>query len=68
MPDQNWCTHCAGPKLFVPVSLVSAGTKNFEGALKAFQFLVWHKNFGLALNILGPVKGQGINRDCTVSD
>ena len=24
------------------------------------QFLVWHKKFGLAQNVLGPVKGQGI--------
>ena len=24
------------------------------------QFLVWHKTFGPAQNILGPVKGQGI--------
>ena len=25
------------------------------------KFLVWHKKFGPALNILEPVKGQGIN-------
>ena len=25
------------------------------------QFFVWHKEFGPAQNILGPVKGQGIN-------
>jgi hypothetical protein len=24
------------------------------------KFLVWHKKFGSAQNILGPVKGQGI--------
>jgi hypothetical protein len=24
-------------------------------------FLVWHKKFGPAQNILGPVKGQGIS-------
>ena len=24
------------------------------------KFLVWHKKFGPAQNILGPVKGQGI--------
>ena len=24
------------------------------------NYLVWHKNFGPAQNILGPVKGQGI--------
>jgi len=25
------------------------------------NFLVWHKTFGPAQNILGPVKGQGIS-------
>ena len=25
------------------------------------KFLVWHKTFGPAQNILGPVKGQGIS-------
>ena len=25
------------------------------------KFFVWHKKFGPAQNILGPVKGQGIN-------
>ena len=25
------------------------------------RFFVWHKKFGLAKNILGPVKGQGIS-------
>ena len=29
-------------------------------ALNAVQFLVWHKIFGPAQNILGPVEGQGI--------
>ena len=32
----------------------------FEEALNAVKFLGWHKKFGLAQNILGPVKGQGI--------
>ena len=31
-------------------------------ALNAIQFLVWLKIFGPVQNILGPVKGQGINR------
>ena len=26
------------------------------------KFLVWHKKFGPAQNILGPVKGQGISQ------
>jgi hypothetical protein len=25
------------------------------------KFLVWHKKFGPSQNILGPVKGQGMN-------
>ena len=31
-------------------------------ALNAVQFLVWHKIFGPAQNILGPVEGQGIRK------
>jgi hypothetical protein len=38
-----------------------AGTKVFEEALNAVKVLGWLKNFGPAQNILGPVKGQGIN-------
>ena len=26
------------------------------------KFLVWHKKFGPAQNILGPVKGQGMSK------
>ena len=33
----------------------------FEEALNTIIFLDWPKKFGLAQNILGPVKGQGIN-------
>jgi hypothetical protein len=36
------------------------GTKVFEEALNAVKFLGWLKKFGLAQNILGSVKGQGI--------
>ena len=36
-----------------------AGTKVFEEALYAVKFLGWHKIFGPAQNILGPV-GRGI--------
>ena len=36
-------------------------TKVFEEALNAVKFLGWHKIFGPAQNILGPVKGQGIS-------
>jgi hypothetical protein len=38
-----------------------AGTKDFEEALNIVKFLGWFKKFGLAQNILGPEKGQGIN-------
>jgi hypothetical protein len=38
-----------------------AGTKVFEEALNIVKFLGWFKKFGLAQNILGPEKGQGIN-------
>ena len=38
-----------------------AGTKVFEEALNAVKFLDRLKNFGLAQNILRPVKGQGIS-------
>ena len=37
-----------------------ADTKVFEEALNAVKFLGWLKKFGLAKNILEPVKGQGI--------
>ena len=39
-----------------------AGTKVFEEALNAVKFLGWLKKFGLAQNILRPVKGQGIRQ------
>ena len=35
-------------------------TEVFEEALNAVKFLGWLKKIGLAQNILGPVKGQGI--------
>ena len=38
-----------------------AGTKVFEEALNAVKCLGWLEKFGLAQNILGPVKGQGIS-------
>ena len=45
----------------------SASSKTFVPAqkpilLNANNLFVWHKNFGPAPNILGPVKGQGISR------
>ena len=38
-----------------------AGKKAFEEAQNAVKFFGWLKEFGLAQNILGPVKGQGIS-------
>ena len=38
-----------------------SGTKCFWLPQYVNKFLVWHKKFGPAQNILGPVKGQGIN-------
>ena len=38
-----------------------ASTNVFEEGLNAVKFLGWHKIFGPAQNILGPVKGQGIS-------
>ena len=45
------------------ISLVTLNlvTKVFEEALNAIKFLDWLKKFGLAQNILEPVKGQGIS-------
>ena len=40
-----------------------ATTKGFEKALNTVQFLGWLKKLGLSQNILGPVKGQGINQN-----
>ena len=65
-----------GPKMFCtspnflsqPKNLTasSASSKTFVPAqkpilLNANHLFVWHKKFGLAQNILGPVKRQGIS-------
>ena len=48
-------------KTFYWMQIVSlSGTKYLWLPQYENEFLVWHKNFGLAQNILGPVKGQGI--------
>ena len=41
-----------------------SGTKCLRLPQYVNKFLVWHKNFGPAQNILGPVKGQGISQLC----
>ena len=59
---------CAGPNISSqPKNLTacSAFSKTFVLAqkpilLNANHHFVWHKKFGPAQNILGPVKGQGI--------
>ena len=65
MPDQKFTyilwqsqTFCAKQKdNLLSVKLV------FVPALYAVKFLGWHKRFGLAQNILGPVKGQGFRQN-----
>ena len=56
-------TYCGSHKYFVPDSKIGfcAITKGFEEELNAVKFLGWLKKFGMAQNILGPVKGQGIS-------
>ena len=41
------------------------GTKCLRLPQYVNKFLVWHKKFGPAQNILGPVKGQGIRKMVT---
>ena len=49
-------------KLFAFSKFIFSGSVIFFGvAPNAIQFLVWLKIFGPVQNILGPVKGQGIN-------
>jgi hypothetical protein len=60
----------APPKCFVPAQKLNLLYENhlFGLAQEVWdwhntyvnQFLVWHKQFGPAQNVLGPVKGQGI--------
>ena len=61
---------CAGPSILCqPKNLTafSASSKPFVPAqkpilLNANHLFVWHKKFGPAQNVLGPVKGQGIRQ------
>ena len=59
MPVTNILCQTKKPFAFIKI-VFCAGTKVFEAALNAVKFLGWLKKFGLAQNILGPVKGQGI--------
>ena len=57
--SQTFCARQKDDLHSVKLVFVPA-TKFFEEALNAVKFLVWLKKFGSAQNILGPVKGQGI--------
>ena len=74
--DSKQISPFTGPKIFCaspnflshPKSLTafSASSKTFVPAQKLIllngnHLFVWHKMFGPAQNILGPVKGQGIS-------
>jgi hypothetical protein len=50
-------------KIFFAFSKIGfcTGTQVFEEALNAVKFRDWLKKIGPAQNILGPVKGRGIN-------
>ena len=60
---------CAGPNSLSQhknLTAYSASSKSFVPTqktilLNAKHLFVWHKKFGPAQNILGPVKGQGIS-------
>ena len=65
--QKNGFEYCADPKNFVPEQKAMsirfsfcAGITIFSSALNIMQFFVWPKKTGLAQNILGHVKGQGI--------
>ena len=70
-----------GPKMFCAGPNVLSQSKNLiafsassktcvlaqkQHSLNANHHFVWHKTFGPAQNILGPVKGQGINHLITI--
>ena len=58
---KNLTAFSASSKTFVPAQKpILSGTKCFWLPQYVNKFLVWHKKFGPAQNILGPVKGQGI--------
>ena len=58
---------CVGPKIYLhtycarPKDDLHSVKLFFEEALNATKILEWLKTFELAQNILGPVKGQGMN-------
>ena len=53
---------CRHKKQFYWMQIIFlAGTKCLWLAQYVNKFLLWHKKFGPAQNILRPVKGQGIN-------
>ena len=66
---KNLTAFSASSKTFVPAQksillnaiIFLSGTKCLWLPQYVNNFLVWHKKFGPAQNILGPVKGQGIS-------
>ena len=66
---KNLIVFSASSKIFVPTQkIILLNANNFLSGTKCLRlpqyvnkFLVWHKKFGPAQNIFGPVKGQGIN-------
>ena len=56
---KNLFTNCASHKHFVPDKKDDLHSVKLV-FVRASKFLGWHKKFGTAQNILGPVKGQGI--------
>ena len=66
---KNLTAFSASSKTFVPAKkkhfywiqiIFLSGTKCLWLTQYVNKFLVWHKRFGPAQNIFGPVKGQGI--------
>ena len=57
---KNLTAFSASSKPFVPAQKPTECKLSFCLAQYVNKVLVWHKKFGPAQNILGPVKGQGI--------
>jgi hypothetical protein len=61
VPLQNLLCRHKNQFYWVQIIFLS-GKKSLQLPQCVSKFLVWHKKFGPAQNILGLVKGQGINR------
>ena len=67
VPHQNLLCRHKNRFYWMQIIFLS-GTKYLWLPQYVNKFLVWHKKFGLAQNILGPVKGQGIRRPQTFGE